>query len=639
MKDLCSSLLKTWCDRLLSLQISGTGDPRLDGAVLCPACGRIHGRCFEAMYPFLCMAQQEKDEKWIRAAERLFIWAENTVSLPDGSYVNDIESDWLGTTVFETIQLSDCLLLHKNLLSGETANLWKARIGRAAEFLYGFESLNSNNINYPISNGLAMYECGLVLGEEKYFEKAGELAALAEPVFTESGLLFGEGVPRFQKSGRGCRPVDIGYNVEETLPSLAMYGCLSGDEKALEQAENGLSAHLAFMLENGAWDNSFGTRNFKWTYWGSRTSDGCALGYLLMAHRYPGKHPEFVTAAERNLRLLEQCTHEGLLMGGPHYKQAGQPACVHHTFVHAKVLAGILDRKLWAEEIREEYGEAGAGEIEAGDMENGETKAGKTGAGNKTAASLLPRQRNLGAFHYPEIDTWLVNLRTMTATVTAYDWEYLPGSYASGGTISLLHHNAAGPLLCSGVGEYTLKEPNNMQIPYRVKHECLALRIEALADGTLYSSLYDDSAVIAVTQNSGMEDNGGAPENSYTIGVSGSLKNISHEEAPGKKMSYRFQYRLEENRLTVEAYFEEGVLICPMISRSDESVSASCKENVIEICKDNAVIRAETSSLPKLPYGKERIFNLVPGLQALRMDLKPVNGFVGIAIDVNGTLR
>ena len=26
---------------------------------------------------------------------------------------------------------------------------------------------------------------------------------------------------------------------------------------------------------DGGWDNSFGTRNNKWTYWGNRTSDGC----------------------------------------------------------------------------------------------------------------------------------------------------------------------------------------------------------------------------------------------------------------------------------------------------------------------------------------------------------------------------
>ena len=39
-----------------------------------------------------------------------------------------------------------------------------------------------------------------------------------------------------------------------------------------------LRAHLEFMLPDGAWDNSWGTRNYKWTYWGSRTSDGTVPG-------------------------------------------------------------------------------------------------------------------------------------------------------------------------------------------------------------------------------------------------------------------------------------------------------------------------------------------------------------------------
>ena len=31
--------------------------------------------------------------------------------------------------------------------------------------------------------------------------------------------------------------------------------------------------HLEFMLPDGAWDNSWGTRSFKWTYWGVKSSN------------------------------------------------------------------------------------------------------------------------------------------------------------------------------------------------------------------------------------------------------------------------------------------------------------------------------------------------------------------------------
>lgn len=48
-----------------------------------------------------------------------------------------------------------------------------------------------------------------------------------------------------------------------------------------------MNTHLEFMLPDGAWDNSWGTRSFKWTYWGGRTSDGFMGGYYLMAARHP----------------------------------------------------------------------------------------------------------------------------------------------------------------------------------------------------------------------------------------------------------------------------------------------------------------------------------------------------------------
>ena len=38
------SLLKAWCDALVKYQVRGTGDPALDGGVLCPACCFEHGR-------------------------------------------------------------------------------------------------------------------------------------------------------------------------------------------------------------------------------------------------------------------------------------------------------------------------------------------------------------------------------------------------------------------------------------------------------------------------------------------------------------------------------------------------------------------------------------------------------------------
>lgn len=63
LKELCESLLSEWCDALVGLQIKDTRNKELDGAIWCPACRRIHGRCFEVMYPFLCIAHNSPYEK------------------------------------------------------------------------------------------------------------------------------------------------------------------------------------------------------------------------------------------------------------------------------------------------------------------------------------------------------------------------------------------------------------------------------------------------------------------------------------------------------------------------------------------------------------------------------------------------
>src|ERR1700743_346487 len=49
--NLYSQLLETWCDGLLAHQETTIHDPALRGALLCPACAIIHGRCGDAGYP------------------------------------------------------------------------------------------------------------------------------------------------------------------------------------------------------------------------------------------------------------------------------------------------------------------------------------------------------------------------------------------------------------------------------------------------------------------------------------------------------------------------------------------------------------------------------------------------------------
>ena len=199
------------------------------------------------------------------------------------------------------------------------------------------------------------------------------------------------------------------------------------------------------MLEDGAWDNSFGTRNFKWSYWGSRTCDGSALGCLLL----DDQNSAGMEAAWRNLCLLKKSTAGGLLYGGPHYAQAGQPPAV--------IIRSAMPRcwrEFWTERTVETRN-AEAVELEEQKQE-------------------LPAQQ--GIREYPELSTWRIVTPSVTGTVTAYDWEYMKGGHVSGGTLSMLHSKTLGTPLCAGMGEYIRKEPGNMQVLWKTEAECSGIR-------------------------------------------------------------------------------------------------------------------------------------------------------------------
>ena len=562
-----SVLLSQWCNELLKTQ-DLSDDLSKRGGLYCPTCNLIHGRCFEAMYPFLFMAEYEKDIKWVKAAELLFDWAENNVSLEDGTFKNDIDASWRGTTVFNTLALLACLKYHSTVIPSDLKKRIEKRTHIASEALYNFDFLKNNNINYPLSNSLALYYSGKYFLEKKYLEKAEELASIFYSVISPSKLIFGEGIPRTDRTAKGCYSVDIGYNVEETIPSLLLFALETENEKMLKDLTEVAIAHLDFFLPNGGWDNSFGTRNFKWTYWGSRTSDGFALASVLLS----SQDPIFSTVTNRVLDLLKYCSPKGLLSGGPNYNVAGEGDCIHHTFEHAKVLTEILDRDLsW----------------------------------DYSASDNLPREKIVGIKYYPEIQTWLTGNKNYTLTFTDYDWEYLEGSHASGGTISFLYHYKLGLVLCSSMRKYFLKEPRNMQIPNSKLHECLTIRIEYIAENEVFSSLYDNDAIIDVNNN--------------IISVKGILKNINHKVNNNLDLRFEYSFIQTEDSLIFHAKANKGNFIIPIISSSDELVERI--KNSISLKKKNGEVLLISDKEIILPYDKERVFNLIPGFQALKSEI------------------
>ena len=452
MRELCFDLLRDWCDGLISLQIRKLGDPTIDGAFHCRACKVFHGRCPDAVYPLVYMYRETRDEKYLEAAKAVFDWGEN-MRCDDGAVFNDSQNEWKGITVFAAVALCEALICGKELLDTETIEKWETRLRAMGEWCYAnLTESGRSNINYPVTNTFAMALLGRYFGRDDFIKRAKELENYAMSMITENGFLMGEGKPRDAVTPLGCRPIDIGYNMEESLPSLVKYAKLMGDEALMEKLSDILSKQLDFMLPDGAWDNSFGSRSNKWTYYGSRTSDGCAPAFVLLAD----KNPAFMEAARRNIELTKACTYNGLLYGGPHYRRHGEHACTHHTFEHANALACVLEHL---------------------DKEHERTD--------------IPCDTAQGIKYYPEINTYKVACGDYRATVTGYDYNIEYGHHACGGTLTLLWKYGLGPMIAGGVVGYRISEPHNYQLSTATKkHRCLVPRLEMRNGENIYNSAF-----------------------------------------------------------------------------------------------------------------------------------------------------
>jgi hypothetical protein len=589
--NLYSQLLETWCDGLLAHQETAIHNPALRGALLCPACAIIHGRCGDAVYPLLCVAHSTGKAKYLEAALLVHEWSEQQVSRADGSWINDVTlSSWKGITVFHSIALAEALHHHGAILDTATRQRWTDRLARAAKFLDTFITIETGNINYPVTSSHCFALCAQVLGEPHYQDRARQLAHASLDYFTPNNLLFGEGHPQTGITAKHCRPVDLGYNVEESLPALAQYALLTNDKPVLDQTIAALRTHMEFMLPDGAWDNSWGSRNYKWSWWGSRTSDGCHPAYVLLAQH----EPKFLEVAHRNLELMSACTHNNVLYGGPHYFEHGDQPCIHHTFTHAKSLATVLDSNV-AQLV-------------------------------PSPRLSLPRDEPYSVKSYPEIGTHLASIGDWRATVTENDFEYIErvqsggggasgGGHASGGALSLLYHQTLGPILTASMTEYQLIEISNQQAFLDKPHMPLTPRIESAGKQTC-TSLSDFEAVLTSKTTPG----------EIIFEAKGRLLTASHQPPPAGEAHYHLTYNLTKSAVEIIANVDAPSqsplqFILPVISRSSEAVTQT-DPKTIRITKPQGILIVHTDAPEGFaPIPKERTFNLVPGFEAIPLTI------------------
>ncbi|MFK7982441.1 MAG: hypothetical protein AB8G86_20840 [Saprospiraceae bacterium] len=579
-EQLAFSLLKEWCDGMLNVQISQPENAAIHGALECPACDRIHGRCMDAVFPFMYMAHQTGEQKYLDAAIEVMDWADN-VSMPDGSWtVVPNPKSWRGITVFGAIALGEALHYHGAILPKDIYEKWKARLARAGDYLYKNFNLTFTNINYGFTAIYALHLLGKVLDNPTYLERSKELASGVKNWFTEPNkLLFGEGKPSDKKSAKGLVAVDLGYNVEESLNGVVQYALEEKDEELLTLLEQSLTGHLHFMLPDGGWDNSWGTRQYKWSYWGSRTTDGCQIAYGLMHHR----NPAFGTAAYLSTELLQGCTLDGLLSGGLHYKTHGIKPCVHHTFAHAKPLATLLNHKAEIAKI------------------------------NKKVA--IPRLEAQGVKVFPELDVWTVAQGDFRATVSSYDFIYKEkAQQGSGGSLCLLYHLKVGPIFTASMAKYLMIEKYNQQPNPNGEDFALTPRLETYEDGVWFTNLYDLKAKVVVAETA---------QNSY-FKIQAQLVNEARELLGSESASYHLAYLFDKEKVEIKARkindapFKAPVaMVLPIISPTGEKVQ-QINPNQITIQKPAGVVTIKSNvPLQIKKTARERVFNMVPGVEAI----------------------
>lgn len=464
--------MKLWCDTLLTYSVSSP-HKLLDGALLCPACHVIHGRIADLTFPLTLLYVRTGEEKYIETANKLIEWTELNLSRPDGSWRNDAGNEWTGTCAFSAMSIGEAILRYKDRIPKKYRDRW------LGIFLHISEYINTEFVVKirPVINYYAGTACQQALawkitGEQRYLDAAHTAEAKCRSQFDENGLLCGEMTPIDRITPKGVRPIDMGYNIEESMPLLLRYAELTGENKDFYRER--YRDHMEFLLPDGAIDNSWGSRHNKWTWWGSRTSDGALSGLALVADE-----PMLADACERVLSLYEKYTYEGLLIV-PMADIAGEPTCLHHTFCHAKALAMLAEAET-AVPMRTE----------------------------------LPCEKDYGVKFFENGNVALISHNGWRATISASDIVYAPGCENGGGSMTLLTKDGE-PVCASTMHRYNSLEPLNMQyLRNSGQTPCMTPRL-VFEDGT--DSMTDMGAVLTAVGEYSVCASGKDWKITYTFG-------------------------------------------------------------------------------------------------------------------------
>ncbi len=131
------NLMKSWCDELLKTQLS-MPDPLLDGAILCPGCAVVHGRCADMVLPLVLLYKETGSEHYLTVAKKLIDWTEYNLLSEHKDYRNDLANRWKGTNIFTCLMLGATLHRFGDVLDKETFDKWDMIFRRRAAASIGW---------------------------------------------------------------------------------------------------------------------------------------------------------------------------------------------------------------------------------------------------------------------------------------------------------------------------------------------------------------------------------------------------------------------------------------------------------------------------------------------------------------------
>lgn len=145
----------------------------------------------------------------------------------------------------------------------------------------------------------------------------------------------------------------------------------------------------------------------------------------------------------------------------------------------------------------------------------------------------------------------------------------------------------------------------------------LTPRLEAMIDGKWYTNLYDLSAKVGTTEGGGK------------INVRAEVQLLDKERLPpaAGAMPYTIAYTIDEQAFTfsVEPSTEGGPavrLVLPLVSAATDEVKRIDEKTLHVVKPEGTVVVQATGPLQIEETKRERVFNMVPGVQALPLYLE-----------------